>query len=595
MDTDAPSYIPGISADGQLAPGLAASIVRNVLGLGSNQPHFMSVARIFDSGEVAYGEVELLNNRYTLKTFEGDPANLTVNQIEAFDLSLNGVPAIRGSLGATANRLVTTSGSLGHTLQASPVSIDGSGNVSDVGNLTASGTVNVTRLQGATGSPPAALSFSTALVTVGNQLGFSATVGGGTTVLMATNGTSGVLQCIGVGNTPMTRFALGPLSSATAPAFKPYSGGVEIRAANDSAALGLTCADFTASGATLNAPTAFSAVGTLNVAATGANRALQVQASDGSLAAFINVSGAARSGSSSTALQIDSGAMTANAINVRNSSATTTFAVTPAGNLTTSGAGSFGGSVTLASGSRVQSNGTWASSIRFVDGFNVGTGFLFAGYNAPDSPFLNMYMEPSGEWTTRLRNSATISWTDNNSVTAGTRDVIIRRHATGQLGVLANNGLAVRNSANNAFAPLQCSEITTSGFVEVAGSVLIGAGIIRAAYSTGVILGAGFGTSNDNFTNLYLRGTGQLGFGDRVAIQSPSAGLIEINNGTLGTLRDLSARAITLSSNFINQPRSVVSLTNNGQLEVEFTSNTQLTFRARGSDGVTRSASLTLS
>ncbi len=52
---------------------------------------------------------------------------------------------------------------------------------------------------------------------------------------------------------------------------------------------------------------------------------------------------------------------------------------------------------------------------------------------------------------------------------------------------------------------------------------------------------------------------------------------------------------LNVNGNIIHQPRSVVTLLANGQLEAEFTSNTQLTFRGRGTDGVTRSVSFTLS
>jgi predicted aconitase with swiveling domain len=45
---------------------------------------------------------------------------------------------------------------------------------------------------------------------------------------------------------------------------------------------------------------------------------------------------------------------------------------------------------------------------------------------------------------------------------------------------------------------------------------------------------------------------------------------------------------------FDKLPSSAVTLGSNGRMTIEFTNNTTLTFRARGSDGTTRTATLTL-
>jgi hypothetical protein len=42
-------------------------------------------------------------------------------------------------------------------------------------------------------------------------------------------------------------------------------------------------------------------------------------------------------------------------------------------------------------------------------------------------------------------------------------------------------------------------------------------------------------------------------------------------------------------------PAAAETLATNGEVTIEFTDNTTLTFRARGSDGTTRTATLTLS
>jgi len=73
-----------------------------------------------------------------------------------------------------------------------------------------------------------------------------------------------------------------------------------------------------------------------------------------------------------------------------------------------------------------------------------------------------------------------------------------------------------------------------------------------------------------------------------VALSSASSGVLEINNGTAGTYRDLKLRDITLN------PSASLTPATNGSLAIEATSNTSLTFKYKGSDGVVRSASLTL-
>lgn len=68
-------------------------------------------------------------------------------------------------------------------------------------------------------------------------------------------------------------------------------------------------------------------------------------------------------------------------------------------------------------------------------------------------------------------------------------------------------------------------------------------------------------------------------------------------NGRLavGGTSSLSSGDLSVHGTIVNQPRSSVTLSNNGDFEIEATSNTSLTFRYRGSDGTTRSANLTLS
>jgi hypothetical protein len=90
------SYIPGINAIGLLAPGLAASTVRTTIDV-------YSTAQVDDAISDA---------------------------IDAIDSG-----GIGGSTGSTDNRVLRSDGTGGATLQASPVTIDDSGNVTGVAGL----------------------------------------------------------------------------------------------------------------------------------------------------------------------------------------------------------------------------------------------------------------------------------------------------------------------------------------------------------------------------------------------------------------------------------------------------------------------------
>jgi hypothetical protein len=74
----------------------------------------------------------------------------------------------------------------------------------------------------------------------------------------------------------------------------------------------------------------------------------------------------------------------------------------------------------------------------------------------------------------------------------------------------------------------------------------------------------------------------------RTALGENAAGVIEINNGTAGTFRDLRVRSV------IQQPPASITPVSNGDYVVEATSNTTLTFKLKGTDGTVRTATLTL-
>jgi hypothetical protein len=69
---------------------------------------------------------------------------------------------------------------------------------------------------------------------------------------------------------------------------------------------------------------------------------------------------------------------------------------------------------------------------------------------------------------------------------------------------------------------------------------------------------------------------------------STELGVVQVNNSTKDTFRDLRVRSV------IQQPPASITPASNGDYVVEATNNTTLTFRLRGSDGTVRSATLTL-
>lgn len=95
----------------------------------------------------------------------------------------------------------------------------------------------------------------------------------------------------------------------------------------------------------------------------------------------------------------------------------------------------------------------------------------------------------------------------------------------------------------------------------------------RAAALNGFVVGSSFNYRWSSTTG--ANGTPDLGL-SRVGTA------VEINNGTSGTLRDLSLRDITLV------PSSSRTLSTNGQFSIEMTSNTAGNLVYRGSDGTTR-------
>lgn len=96
---------------------------------------------------------------------------------------------------------------------------------------------------------------------------------------------------------------------------------------------------------------------------------------------------------------------------------------------------------------------------------------------------------------------------------------------------------------------------------------------------------------------IYNRSDGQIQWGNSTNVTSTmdlgigrnAAGVLEINSSVPGTLRDLKCRSVIQSL-----PSSAAPAVN-GEMVVEATNNTTLTFKLKGSDGTIRSGTITLS
>jgi hypothetical protein len=162
----------------------------------------------------------------------------------------------------------------------------------------------------------------------------------------------------------------------------------------------------------------------------------------------------------------------------------------------------------------IRSDGPNYAHLKLGNGFNAGSGFLFSGYNAPSSPFLNIYMEGSGEWTARLMAGASFSWTDNASIaTAGTRDLILQRDAAA----------ALQLGADAATATAQTLKAHDGSGTDKDGASLTLAGGKNTGGGTGGALITktslpGSGASQGNLGTRHYAYAGHKGLTDSVAV-----------------------------------------------------------------------------
>ena len=89
-------------------------------------------------------------------------------------------------------------------------------------------------------------------------------------------------------------------------------------------------------------------------------------------------------------------------------------------------------------------------------------------------------------------------------------------------------------------------------------------------------------------TGVQIANTASFRWNGDVGISRNASGVVEINSTTAGTYRDLRVRSV------IEQPPASITPALNGDLVVEATSNTTLTFKLKGTDGTVRTGTITL-
>lgn len=157
-----------------------------------------------------------------------------------------------------------------------------------------------------------------------------------------------------------------------------------------------------------------------------------------------------------------------------------------------------------------------------------------------------------------------------------TVDTKIVRNATGpKWSLCAAGGLEVKDLAGSADAPITCSTVTANAYANylIKSSGNSGIGVLTStflvAYDSGVAQ-ALFGNNGSGYSKgVTVPSDGRLAFavnttvnsGDGVCIVKSGSDGIEINNGTAGTYRDLSARAATFSGQFTNALGTITTST----------------------------------
>lgn len=187
----------------------------------------------------------------------------------------------------------------------------------------------------------------------------------------------------------------------------------------------------------------------------------------------------------------------------------------------------------------------------------------------------------SGATYTFPGESATLARTDAAQTFTGQQ--------TFSLGTIADTTarpLSITQTWNNVGLTATAFRIAVTNTAASASSLLMEASSSGAARFQ--LRQDGYLSSNFLQTQVLVFGT-TLGFTGDAAIRRPSAGRLAIDSGTANQHRDLQLRSPIMFLPASATPAS------NGEVQFEFTNNTTLTARARGSDGVTRSVAWTLS
>lgn len=265
-------------------------------------------------------------------------------------------------------------------------------------------------------------------------------------------------------------------------------------------------------------------------------------------------------------------------------SGTSCFTVNKLGS--TSGSGGFSftpaantGTFSFASGSTggVQFNrgGTniFAARADSITTFNFGASFA-VGWNG------DTYLYRDAANTLAQRNAANAqtfrvynTYTDASNYERG----FMRWNAnTLEIGTEAGGTGTVRNvsilnqlTVNNAILASDSFQLTSGGIYIRGNTGVCVSSSTRIGFSSGV-----------NNANV----------GPDTSFSRNAAGVVEINNGTAGTFRDLRVRNVIQQSGI----GTTVTPANNGDLVIEQTSNSSITFKMKGTDGVVRSGMIAL-